>query len=70
MRLLDRSAVGTGSHRSGWPCVMRELKNRASDTGILLDDFADASFSYKPIKEQAVGGNLPSSHDHQFPAQH
>lgn len=49
MRLLKRRVVGTDDHRSGWPRVMTELAKYADGKGILLDDFADASFSYLSI---------------------
>jgi hypothetical protein len=52
MRLIsDRVPVGTGLHYAGWPHVMRELKKFDTQSGVLLDDFADATFSYKMASE-------------------
>ncbi len=51
MKLLKRGVVGTNVHRSGWPCVMQSLRTVATGTGVLLDDFADASFSYQSLKQ-------------------
>jgi len=51
MNLLKRGVVGTNVHRSGWPCVMQSLRAVATGTGVLLDDFADASFSYQSLKQ-------------------
>ncbi|CAN5494682.1 hypothetical protein BH11PLA2_BH11PLA2_22690 [soil metagenome] len=51
MKLLKRGVVGSNIHRSGWPCVMAALRRVASGNGVLLDDFADASFSYQSLKE-------------------
>ncbi|MBI1248155.1 hypothetical protein GC197_09990 [bacterium] len=51
MKLIQRGVVGSGIHRSGWPCVMQAMREVATGNGVLLDDFADASFSYQPIKE-------------------
>ena len=50
MRLIDRYVIGTGLHRSGWPCAKQALTKQANGHGLLLDDFTDASFSYTPIR--------------------
>lgn len=50
MKLLQRGIIGSGIHYSGWPRVMQALRQVASGQGPLLDDFADASFSYQPLK--------------------
>lgn len=59
MKLLERKVVGVGVHRSGWPSVMQSLQDVASNEGILLDDFCDASFKYRsisaPVLEPWVG---------------
>lgn len=36
-------------HHTGWPVVMQELSKLSNKKGILLDDFADASFTYKMV---------------------
>jgi len=51
MKLLKRGVVGSHIHRSGWPCVMQSLRAVATGTGVLLDDFVDASFSYQSLKQ-------------------
>jgi hypothetical protein len=40
--------VGAGSHRSGWPYVMRHLEPLQDPLGILLDDFVERTFCYLP----------------------
>lgn len=51
MQLFKRGIVGSGIHRSGWPQVVKALRTVATDEGLFLDDFADASFKYQSIKE-------------------
>lgn len=50
MRLAGTRPVGAKLHRDGWPSAFAALCDRANGQGLLLDDFADASFSYRPIQ--------------------
>jgi hypothetical protein len=48
MRLTRSDSLFRDVHRSGWPYAWDCLKNVASGEGILLDDFVDATFMYRP----------------------
>jgi len=43
-----RNFVGRQYHRSGWPFVMGCLAELRSADGVLFDDFAEATFCYRP----------------------
>lgn len=59
MKLLNRPAVGIGLHRSGWPVALEHLAAVASNEGMLLDDFVEATFNHtrakRPRREPWVG---------------
>lgn len=48
--LHKRSAIGTGTHRSGWPCVIAAIKQQlpADSRGIVIDDFVEQTYFYTP----------------------
>jgi len=50
MKLRSRGVIGTGFHRAGWPRTVEALRAVADGRGCLLDDFADATFSYQPAR--------------------
>jgi hypothetical protein len=43
--------VGKGVHRSGWPEVLQTFAKHTSPKGILLDDFVERSFTYRPMAQ-------------------
>jgi hypothetical protein len=47
LQLVSRPAIGSGSHRSGWPCVVDALRQFETGTGLLLDDFTEATLYIK-----------------------
>lgn len=38
--------MGEGEHRSGWPFAIHSLAPLLADTGVLLDDFVERTFTY------------------------
>lgn len=44
---LERPTVCAGAHRSGWPWVMDQIQ--FSQDGMLLDDFTDATYTYRRV---------------------
>jgi hypothetical protein len=54
MKLYRNYPLFEGTHRYGWPMVWRHLAEVASGEGLLLDDFVDATYSYKPKQKPHV----------------
>lgn len=46
---LERPVVCAGAHRSGWPWVMSQLEELFTNSGPVLDDFTDATYTYRRV---------------------
>lgn len=44
--VTTRKTVGTGVHHSGWPWVVRNMREHATPGGILVDDFIDRTMLF------------------------